>query len=95
MNNQKAGIACSRNIFPSRKFYSPIRGGATSFARPPTNCRIDKVFGRSATPIKKTATMVNTVFAQPSNKHLHCENAEYLRFRSAASPHCSPHHQIL
>jgi len=51
-----------------KKFYSPIRGGEKSFDRPPTNCRIAKLFGRRATPIKETATLVNTVVVQPTEK---------------------------
>jgi len=45
-----------------------MRGGETRLAKPPMNCRIARLFGRSATPIKSTATMANTVVVQPANK---------------------------
>jgi len=43
-----------------------MKAGDMSLAKPPMNCRIAKLFGRRATPIRSTATMEHTVIAQPS-----------------------------
>lgn len=42
-----------------------------SFARPAMKCRIAKLLGRRATPIKYTATTENTVTVQPSERNIY------------------------